>query len=463
MGEKQQLARVYTISTRLEMHGELKEYLEEYIKVVSHWRRVMIQDIRNDVVEKKYEGKASKYVTDLCNQSGLYSYTISGLNLTLRGQLNAYYALKKHEMSMIGTKVHSLEGKIARLEATINELKPLVTANEATPAKLQTYRNSKIALYHAKNKKNALLNEIENIKQLFQGDKKRISIACGSKKVFNKQYSLKASGYASHDEWYEDYVKSRDAYIPFVGHAVAYGGNHVVQVTHIEGNKFSLSLLKDKPFQKKGDKKLVVPEIRFKYLSDWYAQALKGNQPVSYTITRRGDKWYLLASFSHAVDVCTSKESGVIACSYRSNAIDMVELDEKGDVAHMKTYPLNNKGVGGRAKTEAQRSIHSLIQYCKDSGKDLVIDDIKLEKKKASKLKAEDGNKYEKAVNRGIHAFDYSRYKTLCSDIGKKYGVVVVPCNRKDTFELEEDLANKLGIERGHAVAILLGRKYLKS
>lgn len=462
MEEKRVASRIYTISTRLEMRGELKTYLEDYIGAVSHVRRVVLQDFKKETVKKDFQGKSSFYYTYLREQTGLYTVTINSIYRNVKGAVNAYYALKKTEMSQCGTRINSLKRKIEHLEAAINDMKPRVAANEATKAQLQSYRNNKTALYHARNKLNELNFRIENLKAGFK-DKSKMSIACGSKAMFKKQYNLEANGYANHEEWYADYVKARDSYIPFGGSAACQYGNFMLQMIPQDNGKFTMRLRKDLPWQKEGeDVFITIPDVEFKYLTDWFRESiLDPKKPISYQIVRRMDKWYLYASFRYDTEVVTNTNNGVVACDYRDGFIEVVGVDPQGDISDARHITLEHHGTGNKAKTESQRRISELIRSCASDGRDLIIEDLDLQKSKAKGLKGAPRDKRTKTVNRITHSFDYSRYKELCMNLGIKYGVNVIMVDPKDTSVLGEELSSELKINKYQATALVVGRRGL--
>lgn len=124
----------------------------------------------------------------------------------------------------------------------------------------------------------------------------------------------------------------------------------------------------------------------------------KSNQtllPLSYRIYRVKNKWYLQVIITTIVEnYVTRKEYGVIGLDFNNGFISFSETNESGNLIKTLNEMLN--------------TINNIVTYARSVGKDISIEDLKFDSKKANSIKSNQKN--EKKYNKMIHTLDYSRY-----------------------------------------------------
>lgn len=114
------MKRMYAVSTRLEMTGELKTYLDVYITFYNSIQRRMFYDILHDVPK---DMGMSQYVSYICNTYGILKRTANSIRYDMQGRINALLELKKNELYQINVKIQSVQKKVNRLKSDINKAK----------------------------------------------------------------------------------------------------------------------------------------------------------------------------------------------------------------------------------------------------------------------------------------------------------------------------------------------------
>ena len=131
--------------------------------------------------------------------------------------------------------------------------------------------------------------------------------------------------------------------------------------------------------------------------------------PLSYRIYRIKNKWYLQVIITTIVEnYVTRKEYGVIGLDFNNGFISFSETNESGNLIKALNYPLKYHGCGNKALNEMLNTINNIVTYARSVGKDISIEDLKFDSKKANSIKSNQKN--EKKYNKMIHTLDYSRY-----------------------------------------------------
>ena len=275
------------------------------------------------------------------------------------------------------------------------------------------YRKYKHKYYFICNKINNLKQDVENLEKDIKN--KNIKISFGSKKLFNAQYNLEDNGFKTHTKWKNNYNNKRDKNIYYLGSKDETFGNQLAQLDYdFTTSKFTLKLRKEKQYSNES-KYLNISNIDFKYMKDELINIIndhKSNQtllPLSYRIYRVKNKWYLQVIITTIVEnYLTRKEYGVIGLDFNNGFISFSETNESGNLIKSLNYPLKYHGCGNNALNEMLNTINNIVTYARSVGKDISIEDLKFDSKKANSIKSNQKN--EKKYNKMIHTLDYSRY-----------------------------------------------------
>ena len=371
------MEKQFTIETRLELQEDAVKYLTEYVVFYNEISRKLWQIVRLSNFKELYT--RSEFNTYACNKYNILKRTANSIYSDLAGKKKSLLELKKTELS-----------------------------------------NKKIRYKKFFNKKNELINKINNLKQDVENlekdiRNKNIKISFGSKKLFNAQYNLEANGFRTHTKWKNNYHKKRDKNIYYLGSKDETLGNQLAQLDYdITTSKFTLKLRKEKQYSSES-KYLNISNIDFKYMKDELINIIndhKSNQtllPLSYRIYRVKNKWYLQVIITTIVEnYVTRKEYGVIGLDFNNGFISFSETNESGNLIKALNYPLKYHGCGNKALNEMLNTINNIVTYARSVGKDISIEDLKFDSKKANSIKSNQKN--EKKYNKMIHTLDYSRY-----------------------------------------------------
>ena len=371
------MEKQFTIETRLELQEDAVKYLTEYVVFYNEISRKLWQIVRLSNFKELYT--RSEFNTYACNKYNILKRTANSIYSDLAGKKKSLLELKKTELS-----------------------------------------NKKIRYKKFFNKKNELINKINNLKQDVENlekdiKNKNIKISFGSKKLFNAQYNLEANGFRTHTKWKNNYHKKRDKNIYYLGSKDETLGNQLAQIDYdITTSKFTLKLRKEKQYSNES-KYLNISNIDFKYMKDELINIIndhKSNQtllPLSYRIYRVKNKWYLQVIITTIVEnYVTRKEYGVIGLDFNNGFISFSETNESGNLIKALNYPLKYHGCGNKALNEMLNTINNIVTYARSVGKDISIEDLKFDSKKANSIKSNQKN--EKKYNKMIHTLDYSRY-----------------------------------------------------
>ncbi len=209
-------SRIYTIETRIPNNTGITEYLNTYVTEYSAITREVWYDMTSPGFAEQFP-KVSCYVSHICRKHGLLKRTVNSIRSDVQGRMKALMELKKTELKQTDIRIGVKEEKIAGIKGKLDALKPKAAANRLTEKELKKYRGLKKSLYWQKNKLNRLRQHKEKLE--YQIDNKIYSMCYGSKVMFRKQYQLSENGYKTHEKWHNDFVKTRDKNIFYLGSA----------------------------------------------------------------------------------------------------------------------------------------------------------------------------------------------------------------------------------------------------
>ena len=444
--------RIVTIETRLKNNTDLTNYLNEAVIEYERVKRKIWHEMTDPNFKKNYP-KESMFTKHCRAIYGLHSRTINSIIHEVKGEMNAYIALKKTELLQVTNKIYSQQKRINKSIAIIEELKPKVTNNTTTFKELWTYRRYKTKLYYQKNK----LNKLNNIKQKLEYiiENNIYNICFGTKKLFDKQHRLEENNYKTHTKWHNDFVKNRDKNIYFLGSANETMGNQMIYLLY---DNYSESFYIKVRKIAKTDEKRCSPDnyvsyvgLTFKHREEDVIELLinqihntESAKPINYRFHKEGTKWYLqiifTADFSNSRYI-TRSSYGVVGLDYNNRFIQMAETNDTGNLIKLQTINLKYHGTGNKAETEIEQKIAEIVKYAASVGKDIAIENLDFKKTKAEQLKATSNR--GKEYNSMLHLFDYNRYKQTLVNIAFNNQVFLDLVNPKDTTKIAKQKYRK--------------------
>lgn len=435
-------SRTYTIETRVS-DPVLLDYLNIYVGEYSAITRRIWHDMTSPDFRVRFP-RMSVYVTYLCNRYGVLKRTINAIRFDVQGRMKALMELKKTELFQTDIRIRKSEEKTAAICRKLDVLKEKAVTGTISAEELKTYRGLKESLYWKKNR----LNKLKQLKGRleYQIRNRRYDMCYGSKAMFDRQYRLAENGYKTHEKWHNEFIKSRDKNIFYLGSADESSGNQLCQMQYDgTSGSFTLRLRKENRYcdsSSPADKYITVYGLDFKYMKSELTDVLGPHAadggrrfPVSYRFHRVNNKWYMQVIFEQSFETYrTTSKYGTIGLDYNNGFIELAETDESGNLVRQNHYDLKMHGTGTRAKTEIENIVSDIVKHAEKRGKDIVIEDLDFRKTKANQMKS--GRKTVREYNRMLHLFDYHRYKMLLQNIGFSHRVNVILVNPADTSRI---------------------------
>ena len=370
---------------------EFCEYIDSWLPEFNKIKRTAFHWYKNNLINEK-EKPEQKTIQDLKLRFGDYTYRVYGSIMSeVKADYNSTLENKKDLINQITIKTDKLIEKRDKLETKINDTKNRLDDNELlTYDELIKFRKQKHSLYYLKNKINKNQNKIKNLeKEISSGD---IKICFGKKK--NLQTNKK------------EFIKQRDSGLFFVGRKKETQGNNNLQLFYDKRkNKFKIKLRKEIGLDK--DKYTYAEIYLDKNNKKRIKQLLKDKtSPMTYHIIKKDNKYYLHITYSIAhikEDCITRSNNGVYGVDLNKRFITVSETDKHGNLINKQT--LNYRyGQGNKTTDDLRKLAIELTTLCKNTGKDLVIENLGFKKAKAKTTKRK--SKYNKMV----HDLPYRRF-----------------------------------------------------
>lgn len=445
--------RTYTIETRISLTSEIKDYLNQYVMHYSKLYRTMW----HQVTSLDFNIKSSSYLKQFCIEYGVLKRTANTIYRSIQGKKKALMELKKLELTNLKRKVDKYATCIENLKCRINNLKPKVTANTATEMELQRYRNYKRTLYQKQRRYNRLKQQEQVLTANIAN--KQCDICFGSKKQYKAQWQPKENGYKTKLKWHNIYIKQRDKCIEYLGSSDESCGNQMCQLMYLSStDNFALRLRKENKYVTDG-KCVLIDNLDFKYMREELisiceAYNVKGSirKPLTCRFLRRGTKWYLQVIFSLDRTQQTRYDNGILGLDFNNGFIEATETDRCGNIMHQYHFGLRYHGCGNKAKSEMSETVARIVNIAANKGKDIAIESLNFNKKKATVGK-------NKAYNKMLHTLDYSRYTELLQNACHRKQVGLIQINPAYTSVIgEKKYGKSRKLNRHQAASYVIAR-----
>ncbi len=389
----------------------------------------------------------------------LFSRFCAGVSLT--SLKNEYLIRYRIPARMFNSLRVSLEGKISAVRESmdryIESLKTRVKRAEMQIA--QAIERGNLNAAHQKKRRLAIL-ACRLASVLLDKASGRVRLCFGSRKLWRKQYHLEVNGYASLDDWKEDWRSARSDEFFVLGSKDETSGCQLCVATVQDDGRITLRLRLPDHLVAKHGKYLVVRDIHF---HNGHAQVLsalqnKEAQAISYRFKRDCRGWRVFASVKHQpVPVVTNKRLGAIGVDVNTDHLAVSETDYSGNWLRSLTVPLVTYG---KSKKQAEALIGDavavVVAYAKSAGKPLVIENLDFSKKK-DQLEGEYPGR-----SRMLSSFAYGKIKTYFLSRGYREGVEVVEVNPAFSSVMGRVLfMERYGLSVDQAAALVLARRLL--
>ena len=393
------MSNVYTYTTEIkdrEYNVDLMKYITEYKGLFNSIQRKAFHIIKNSYInvgEFTLKDKAA-LTKNIATTYNLTTRAANSIVYNMAGKFNAIKELKEYEREQLETKIKSLEKKIDKTESARQKLNSKMALNTATKKEQEKYEKLKISLYWRRNKLNKLKRKIKKVEKEIKTQ--RYKVCFGTKKLLQTDY--------------KKFVEQRDSELFYVGRVSDTACNNNFRMQY---NK------KDNQFYFKIRKEInTVPEkyVRGKvYFSKSQTKMLKKllrskESPLTYRIKVKNGRYYLqiIFQYKHNKTMCdTQNGNGVIGVDFNKGFVAVSETDRYGNL--INTFQIKYRFRSGtKTKSDFQWIAKILSEYCLKDKKDLVIENLKFDKKKANMLKG-----VFKIYNEMLSSLAYAKFSEI--------------------------------------------------
>ena len=307
----------------------------------------------------------------------------------------------------------------------------------------------------------------------------RVRLCFGSKKLWRKQYDLKANGYASREAWLEDWrdVRSNEFFV--LGSRDETAGCQLCVATVNDDGTLTLRLRMPDGLAESHGKYLVVPNVRFASGHDVVLAALGSNteyavyrrkhgekaarattlgQAISYRFKHDAKGWRVFATTElPEVEITTDRRRGAVGVDLNVDHLAVAETDASGNYVKAWRVPLVTYGKSNhQAEALIGDAVSGVVGYARGVGKPLVIERLDFRQKKAV-LEGE-SRKYARMLS----SFSYGKVKAYFLSRGYREGVEIVAVNPAYSSVVGRvKFMERYGLTVHQAAALVLARRYL--
>ena len=361
----------------------LYNYFEEITPKFSFLVRQTIHHLRNDLNGED----PSKYRTRLKQDYGLTNRFAKAVFTTAKNILKLSTAGGEYLHSTYDTKIAKVSEKILQAKQIINNPK----------TKKHKVKRQKTKLFWLEMKKNRL-TQLKN-----NGSKPMLTF--GTKKLLKRDKEL--------------FLKKRDNQINYIGDKNEHLGNQQFKLFYDKKhNKFTYKIrLED---QYISDSKYIYGEfiIKDNIAKKEILKTLNSpkSNPLSFRLIKKNGRLYLQIMYRTGSELRTRHSHGVLGVDFNKGFITVSKIDENGKLLNVDRMHYIHKGSAGVTKNSMLHLVKDLVNLAVQSGKDIVIEDLKsLNKNKKEKTE-------RKHYNRMIHTLKFSKFgkflQTRCDKLG---------------------------------------------
>ena len=307
----------------------------------------------------------------------------------------------------------------------------------------------------------------------------RVRLCFGSKRLWRKQHHLEANGYASHEEWLQDWRDARSNEFFVLGSRDETSGCQLCVASIADDGSLTLRLRMPDCLAEQHGKYLVIEGVRFAYGHGQVLAALASNaeyvayrrehgdqaaratalgQAISYRFKRDGKGWRVFATTElPEVAITTDRRRGAIGVDLNADHLAVAETDASGNYLNAWRVPLVTYGKSQR-QSEALigDAVASVVEYAREVGKPIVIERLDFRQKKAV-LEGE-----SRRYSRMLSSFSYGKVKAYFISRGYRQGVEVHQVNPAFSSVIGRvKFMERYGLTVHQAAALVLARRLL--
>ncbi len=291
----------------------------------------------------------------------------------------------------------------------------------------------------------------------------RVRLCFGSRKLLRQQFSLDASGYASHEAWRQVWRAARSSQVFVLGSKDETAGCQGC-VAAVQGDGTITLRLRLPDALARGGKYRVIPGLRFAYGQEAVVAALGRNvspdtrehEAISWRFVRDRKGWRVFATVSvRPGDRSSTDDDGAIGVDLNANHVAMSELDRFGNPVASGCVPCRTAGRSNAQRLAAiGEAIKQVVTYARDRAKPIVVERLDFEKKKAALEQR--GSRYARMLS----GFAYAAFHAILAARTYDAGVALRSVNPAYTSVIGQyKFARRYGLSVHQAAACSIGRR----
>lgn len=363
---------VFTYQTRPALDGGQAAVLAAYAELYGRTERSLFAAIQAG-------GKLNNLKRDFLPRFGITARQFNAVRVGLDGKIDSIKQRRPDLIVEAQTKIKKAVKVIARLTT-------------------QAARRDKL---HQKKRRLCMLQARLANMQSDQASGK-VRLCFGSKKLFHAQFELEANGYASHQQWKQDWLTERSSQFFVLGSRDESAGCQGCQAAVADDGSLNLTLRLPDALSSQ-EKYLTLTGIRFAYGHGEIAAALNTSQRItantkagvvtvkrtgtalSYRFVRDAKGWRVFVSCqAQAVNTETKWSMGAIGVDVNADHLAVSETDRFGNLVAARRIDLHTYGKSSeQSKALIGDAAGSIVAQARQAGKPVVIEKLNFQKKKA--------------------------------------------------------------------------------
>lgn len=432
---------VFTYQTRPILLGEQALVLDAYAELYGRVERSLFSAMQAG-------GKLNDLKREFLPRFGITTRQFNAVRIGLDGKIDSIKQRRPDLIEQAQTKIKKAIKVIAKLKDR------------------KTVRGDKL---HQKKRRLCMMQSRLSHLQADQASGKT-RLCFGSMKLFHAQYALEANGYASHQEWQQEWRIERSSQFFVLGSKDESAGCQGCQAVVAADGTLSLTLrLPDAMVSQ--DKYLTLTDIRFAYGHEKIVAALCTSQRIpsqtkagvatvkrtgtamTYRFVRDAKGWRIFVSCeAQAMAVETNWAMGAVGVDMNADHLAVSETDRYGNLVATRKIALVTYGkTRDQAKALIGDAVVSIVEQARLSGKPVVIEKLNFQKKKAE---LETVNRKQARM---LSSFSCNKVASHMKAAAFRAGVEVIEVNPAYTSVIgavNHAQRNGISVHQGAALAI---------
>ena len=395
------MSNVFTVTTELKLNREYnqlaRKYISDYIKLFNKIQRLTFHRIKNYHIKNGKITLEDRNIihAQLKEEFNLTSRAIDAILSNMLGRFESMKSLKEFRRKSLERRILTLEKELTKLKDK-RTLQRINLTNNSKDFNFTKYKNLKIKIYWKQNRLNTKKQKLKNLENEIETGKYKVCF--GTKNLLQKDYSK--------------FIKKRDSEIYYLGRAGDRSCcNNNFQVEYSSKiNQFYFKIRKEIDLE---DDKFAYGQFNFNNKN--YTNLLKNllrtkESALTYRIKVKDNRVFLqiIYNFKHNKDLCVTRNSnGVVGVDFNKGFVSVSETDKYGNL--INTFNIDYQYSKGNQTTRDFQNIATRLKdYCLNTGKDLVIENLDFTKKRDN-LISKKGKKY----NEMLSSLAYSKFDSI--------------------------------------------------